>query len=54
MLATEVHRRLISDCNGLKRKSGSRKACMIQIMPSSLGCFGALLGSVVDVLLFVL
>lgn len=27
---------------------------MIQIMPSSLGCFGALLGSVLDVLLFVL
>lgn len=25
---------------------------MIQIMPSSLGCFGALLGSVLDVLLF--
>lgn len=27
---------------------------MIQIMPSSLGCFEALLGSVLDVLLFVL
>lgn len=25
---------------------------MIQIMPSSLGCFGALLGSVLDVLFF--